>query len=124
LEKYEQALALDIYITKFAADHPDVACVYAEQGEYDKALEKYEQALEIRIIKLRAGPHPDLIDTANRMIDAYEELGFVDKALELRTKYPDPGGSDAGSGSGSGSDEGEEEGNEEEGEEEGDDDEQ
>jgi tetratricopeptide (TPR) repeat protein len=58
-----------------------MALVFKEQGKLDKALETYEQALEIK--KANLGPrHTSVAVTLNNMANVFEMQGKLDKALE------------------------------------------
>ena len=56
-------------------NHPDLAssynnlgAVYADKGEYDKAIEYYQNALEIFIVAYTDTPHPHLISCYKNLI--------------------------------------------------------
>ncbi len=56
-------------------------CCWKNEGEVDKALETYEQALEIK--KTNLGPrHTSVANTLNNMAIVFEAQGKLDKALE------------------------------------------
>ena len=59
-----------------------MALVYSDQGEYDKALELYENCLTIQKKRLDAD-HPDIAGTYNNMAAVYSKQGKYDKALEF-----------------------------------------
>jgi tetratricopeptide (TPR) repeat protein len=63
-----------------ATTYNNIANVYNNQGQNDKALEKYEQALEIRITKLGAD-HSYVADSYNNIACVYYNQGEYDKAL-------------------------------------------
>jgi tetratricopeptide (TPR) repeat protein len=59
----------------------NLADVFTAQGKLDKALETYEQALEIK--KANLGPrHTSVADTLNNMAGVFTAQGKLDKAFE------------------------------------------
>ena len=73
-------------------DHPEtattynnIAGVYYAKGDYDKALEYYEKALEISESKL-GKDHPSTATTYNNIALVYEAKGDYDNALEYFLK--------------------------------------
>ena len=63
----------------------NMALVYQEQGEYEKALEYFGKALDVRERVLGSG-HPDTAATYNNMAGVYKEQGDYEKALKLYEK--------------------------------------
>ena len=89
--KIEQEL-LNLRISVFGQNHPDVAAsygyigaVYYCQGDYDKALEYYEKSLSIRLSVL-GDNHPDVAGSYNNIGNVYYSQGDYDKALEYYEK--------------------------------------
>ena len=86
-------------------DHPDVAAtlgnmaiVYKDQGNFDKALEMHNQELEIER-KFKGNDHPDVAKTLNNIAMIYDDQGKYDEALanyeeSLRVKRKVHGGND------------------------------
>ena len=79
---------LDIRLSVYGADHPDVAisynnigAVYDSLGEYAKALEYYEKSLKISL-SVYGSDHPDVSHTYNNIGLVYDSLGEYAKALE------------------------------------------
>ena len=64
-----------------AFTYNNMAVVYDNQGEYDKALKYYEKDLVISLKKL-GNDHPDVASTYNNMAVVYDNQGNYDKALE------------------------------------------
>ncbi|KAF8456087.1 Tetratricopeptide repeat-domain-containing protein, partial [Kalaharituber pfeilii] len=70
-------------------DHPDtlrmvnnMAEVFYQQGQYDKALGLFEQALTGRE-KVLGADHLDTLRTVNNMAGIFYHQGQYDRALEL-----------------------------------------
>ena len=75
-------------------DHPDtlktkndLAVLYKEQGEYDKAELLLVEAVEGRRLKL-GDTHPHTLESFNNLIELYEAWNKAEKAKEWRTKLP------------------------------------
>ena len=73
-------------------DHPetlelknDLALLYKEQGDYDKAEPLFLEALKGRRPKL-GDTHPHTLDSWNNLIDLYEAWNKPEKAEEWREK--------------------------------------
>ena len=58
-----------------------MAVVYKAQGEYEKALEHYGKALEVRE-RVLGSDHPDTAATYNNMALVYKAQGEYEKALD------------------------------------------
>ena len=76
----------------YGENHPNVASsfnnigfVYANQGNYSKALEYYEKALNMRL-SIYGEQHPDVADSYENLYDMYTKLGDTAKAEEFRLK--------------------------------------
>ncbi|MBI3927405.1 MAG: tetratricopeptide repeat protein [Armatimonadetes bacterium] len=83
--------ALDIFEAHFGFDHPDVATLVHDLGDYYRTLRQYEraefllkQALEIRTGKLGAPDDPALPQALETLGRVYEEQG---KAREAGQQY-------------------------------------
>ena len=63
----------------------NMALVYQEQGEYEKALEYFGKALDVRE-RVLGSDHPDTATTYNNMAVVYKEQGEYEKALEYNGK--------------------------------------
>jgi len=70
-------------------NHPDtlhivdnIALVFDNQGQYEKALEFYERALAGRQ-KALGVDHPDTLTTVNNMASIFGNQGQYEKALKL-----------------------------------------
>ena len=63
----------------------NMAGVYQEQGDYEKALEYYEKDLEISE-RVLGSDHPSTATTYNNMAGVYKEQGDYEKALEYYEK--------------------------------------
>ena len=63
----------------------NMAGVYQEQGDYEKALEYYGKALEI-VERTLGNDHPYTATTYNNMAGVYKEQGDYEKALEYYEK--------------------------------------
>ncbi|MFC1795374.1 tetratricopeptide repeat protein, partial [Planctomycetota bacterium] len=75
-------------------DHPwtltsmyDLAIVYKEQGDYDKAEPLLHEAVEGRLLKL-GDTNPHTLESINHLIELYEARGKPKKAEEWRAKLP------------------------------------
>ena len=66
----------------------NMAGVYQEQGDYEKALEYYEKDLEISE-RVLGSDHPSTATTYNNMAGVYKEQGDYEKALEYYDKALD-----------------------------------
>ena len=76
-------------------EHPDtattynnMAMVYTDQGEYEKALEYYGKALSIRE-RVLGTEHPATATTYNNMAVVFRAQGDYEKALEYFKKARD-----------------------------------
>ncbi|MFB2881133.1 tetratricopeptide repeat protein [Floridanema aerugineum] len=81
--------ALDLALSLYQGDHPDVAdslnnlaLLYQSQGRYSEAESKYEQALTMtqRIIK---GDHRDVATSLNNLAGLYDSQGKLSEAEPL-----------------------------------------
>ena len=63
----------------------NMANVYDDKGDYDKALEMYEKCLEGRM-KALGEAHPSTLSTIDNMANVYYNKGDYDKALEMYEK--------------------------------------
>ena len=75
-EQEEEALA-EIY--------NNMAIVYRDKCELDKALEYYNKSLSIRL-NILGEKHPDVASSYNNMANVYSDKGDDDKALEYHNK--------------------------------------
>ncbi|CAF3631419.1 unnamed protein product [Rotaria sp. Silwood1] len=66
-------------------NYNSIGIVHNEKGEYDKALEYYEKALQIRIQSFPPN-HPSLAPTYSNIGSVYNDKGEYDKALEYYKK--------------------------------------
>ena len=74
------------------SEHPDfattldnLATLYREIGDYEKALPLYQRALDIRE-KVLGSEHPDFATTLDNLAGLYENMGAYTKALPLYQK--------------------------------------
>ncbi|MDF2966158.1 MAG: hypothetical protein K0Q51_1546 [Rickettsiaceae bacterium] len=75
-------------------NHPNIAVsfnnlgkTYCENGEYEKALQCHEKALEIQHIAFKHNPnHPHIVDTYNNMAIVYRHIGNYDQALHFQNE--------------------------------------
>ncbi len=70
-----------------AKSYNNMALVYDEQGDYSKALEYYQLALDIREAKF-GKDHPSVATIYNNMALVYDNQGDYYKALEARDRQP------------------------------------
>ena len=63
----------------------DLAVLYKEQGDYDKAEPLFLEALNGRHLKL-GDTHPHTLQSLNNLIDLYEAWNKPEKAKEWRAK--------------------------------------
>jgi tetratricopeptide (TPR) repeat protein len=68
-----------------AASYNNIGNVYDYLGDYDKALEYHNKALEIRK-EVLVENHPDTAGSYNNIGDVYANLGKYDKALKYHNK--------------------------------------
>lgn len=68
-----------------AMSYNNIGAIYDDLGDYDKALEFHNKALEIRKDVLEEN-HPDTAASYNNIGIVYDELGDYDKALEYHNK--------------------------------------
>ena len=64
-----------------AATYDNMAVVYCDQGDYEKALEYHGKALPIRE-RVLGSEHPSTAMTYNNMANVYYDQGDYEKALE------------------------------------------
>ena len=64
-----------------ATTYNNMALVYDNKGEYDRALEYYEKCIDIQTAVL-GEKHPDLARTFNNMAVVYNKKGEYNRALE------------------------------------------
>jgi len=87
---YEEML--QILEAALSPQHPDVATtlnniagLYRQMGDYEKALPLYQKALEINE-KVFGPQHPDVAITLNNIALLYENIGEYEKVLPLNQK--------------------------------------
>ncbi len=68
-----------------ASSYNNIGIVYDNLGDYDKALEYHNKALEI-FKDVLGENHPDTASSYNNIGIVYDELGDYDKALEFKNK--------------------------------------
>jgi tetratricopeptide (TPR) repeat protein len=68
--------------SSFATSLNNLALLYKNIGDYDKALPLSQRALEIRE-KMLGPQHPDVASTLNNLALLYQDMGAYDKALPL-----------------------------------------
>ena len=95
--KYEESLRieselLDLRLSIFGENHPDVAMsynniglVYDAMGDYSKALDYYEKSLRIMLSVLGEN-HPDVATIYNNIGVVYHAMGDYSKALDYYEK--------------------------------------
>lgn len=93
---YEEALEVNLRFIRLseqtngqnettATSYNNIGIVYANLGDYDKALEYYFKALEIYKVVL-GEKHSDTASSYNNIGLVYDNLGDYDKALEFKNK--------------------------------------
>ncbi|WP_341751186.1 tetratricopeptide repeat protein [Candidatus Tisiphia endosymbiont of Piscicola geometra] len=55
---------------------------YYVMGQYDQAIEKYQESLEMRKLIYKDEPHPAIADSLNNLGEAYRNKGQYDQAIE------------------------------------------
>ena len=65
----------------------ELARLYKEKGDYDKAEQLLLEALEGRRLKL-GDTHTHTLKSLNNLIELYEAWGKSEKAAEWRAKLP------------------------------------
>ena len=72
----------------YGAAFNNLGSVYIKQGNYEKALEYYGNALEL-LERVLGSDHPDTATTYNNMAGVYQAQGDYEKALEYYDKALD-----------------------------------
>jgi tetratricopeptide (TPR) repeat protein len=65
-----------------ATSYNNIGSIWDSKGEYDKALELYQQCLDIQLMTLGA-EHPDVAISYNNIGVVWDNKGEYDKALEF-----------------------------------------
>lgn len=71
-----------------ASTYNNIGVVWDNKGDYDKALEYYQQSLDIEL-KTLGEWHPDVVTSYNNMGLVWQNKGEYDKALEYYQKSLD-----------------------------------
>ena len=89
---YKEILQILEAEPELGPEHPDVATtlnnlagLYRQMGDYEKALPLYQKALDIRE-KVLGSQHPDVANTLNNLALLYSDMGDYEKALPLYQK--------------------------------------
>jgi len=92
IEKLDRLVHAETFIKYVTFNTVNVACllhntadIYCEQSAYDRALEWFQRALEIKE-KILGSEHPDTAISYNNIGRAYSKHGAYDKALEWYLK--------------------------------------
>ena len=68
-----------------AASYTNIGIVYKRQGQYERALEYYQKALEI-YIKVSGQEHPDVAVSYQNLAAVYQSQGNHVQTKEMATK--------------------------------------